>query len=88
MQKVFLCSGAGGEYVHQAACRGADAYLTGEIKHHEELEAAYSRLTCVAAGHYYTEKVFAEFLASYLRKRVPDTAFLLSQIEAAPMRVL
>ena len=54
----------------------------------QELEAAYSRLTCVAAGHYYTEKVFAEFLASYLRKRVPDTAFLLSQIEAAPMRVL
>ena len=88
VQKVFLCSGAGGEYVHQAACRGADAYLTGEIKHHEELEAAYSRLTCVAAGHYYTEKVFAEFLASYLRKRVPDTAFLLSQVETAPMRVL
>ena len=71
-----------------AACRGADAYLTGEMKHHEELEAAQSRLTCVAAGHYHTEKVFGEFLASYLRKRVPDTAFLLSQAEAAPMGAL
>lgn len=88
VKKVFFCSGAGGEYVSQAACRGADAYLTGEMKHHEELEAAYSRLTCVAAGHYYTEKVFAEFLASYLRKRIPDTAFLLSQVEAAPMSTL
>lgn len=88
VRKVFLCSGSGGEYVHQAACRGADAYLTGEIKHHEELEAAYSRLTCVAAGHYHTEKVFAEFLASYLRKRIPDTAFLLSQVESAPMAAL
>lgn len=88
VQKVFFCSGAGGEYVHQAACRGADAYLTGEMKHHEELEAAYSRLTCVTAGHYHTEKVFGEFLASYLRKRVPDTAFLLSQVENAPMRAL
>ena len=85
VQRVFFCSGAGGEYVHQAACRGADAYLTGEMKHHEELEAAQSRLTCVAAGHYHTEKVFGEFLASYLRKRVPDTAFLLSQADAAPM---
>ena len=88
VQKVFFCSGAGGAYVHPAACRGADAYLTGEMKHHEELEAAASRLTCVAAGHYYTEKVFAEFLASYLKKRVPDTAFLLSQAETAPLRVL
>jgi putative NIF3 family GTP cyclohydrolase 1 type 2 len=42
----------------------------------------------VAAGHYHTEKVFGEFLASYLRKRVPDTAFLLSQAEAAPMGAL
>ena len=42
----------------------------------------------VAAGHYHTEKVFAEFLASYLRKRVPDTAFLLSQTEGAPMGAL
>ena len=88
VSKVFFCSGAGGEYVSQAACRGADAYLTGEMKHHEELEAAYSRLTCVAAGHYHTEKVFAEFLASYLRKRISDTAFLLSQIETAPMSTL
>ena len=54
----------------------------------EELEAAASRLTVVAAGHYHTEKVFAEFLASYLRKRVPDTAFLLSQTEGAPMGAL
>ena len=87
-EDIELINGAGGEYVSQAACRGADAYLTGEMKHHEELEAAYSRLTCVAAGHYHTEKVFAEFLASYLRKRISDTAFLLSQIETAPMSTL
>ena len=88
MQRVFFCGGAGGENVSLAACRGADAYLTGEMKHHQELEAAQSRLTCVAAGHYHTEKVFAEFLASYLKKRIPDTAFLLSQAESAPMQAL
>lgn len=85
VSKVFFCSGGGGEYVWQASCRGADGYLTGEMKHHEELEAARSGMTCVVAGHYETEKVFAEFLASYLRKRIPDTAFLISQKERAPM---
>lgn len=86
IKKVFMCSGSGGDGVHFAACRGADAYLTGEMAHHEALDAARTGLTCVVAGHYETEKPFAEFLASYLRKRVPDTAFLLSKAEQAPMQ--
>ncbi len=88
VKKVFLCSGAGGEYAHFAACRGADAYLTGEMKHHEALEAARTGLTCVAAGHYETEKPFAEFLASYLKKRLPGTAFLLSRAETPPFQTV
>lgn len=88
IRKVFLCSGAGGEYASFAACRGADAYLTGEMRHHEALEAARTGLTCVAAGHYETEKPFGEFLASYLKKRIPGTAFLLSQAERPPFQTI
>lgn len=85
VKRVFLCSGSGGEgYAGFAAMRGGDAYLTGEMKHHEALEAARTGLTCVVAGHYETEKVFAEFLAAYLKKRIPDTAFLLSKVERPP----
>ncbi len=88
VKKVFLCGGAGGEYVRFAACRGADAYLTGEMKHHEALDAARTGLSCVVAGHYETEKPFGEFLASYLKKRVPDTAFLLSKTERPPFQTV
>ncbi|RKJ40941.1 Nif3-like dinuclear metal center hexameric protein [Acutalibacter sp. 1XD8-33] len=84
VKKVFLCSGAGGEGPALAACRGADAYLTGEMKQHEALEAAKTGLSCVVAGHYETEIVFAEFLAAYLKKRIPDTAFLISKAEKPP----
>ena len=83
IKKVFLCSGAGGSTVPLAACRGADAYVTGEMKHHEMLAAAATGVTCVVAGHYETEIVFAEFLAAYLRKRLPGAAFLLSKTTAA-----
>lgn len=88
VKKVFLCSGAGGEYVPFAACRGADAYLTGEMRHHEALDAARTGVTCVVAGHYETEKPFGEFLASYLKKRIPDTAFLLSRAERPPFETI
>lgn len=88
VKRVFLCSGAGGEFTRFAAMRGGDAYLTGEMKHHEALDAAKTGLTCVVAGHYETERVFAEFLAAYLKKRVPDTAFLVSRAEKAPMETV
>ena len=81
---MFVCSGSGGGEAGFAACRGADAFVTGEMKHHEALEAARLGLTCVVAGHYETEVVFREFLAAYLKKRVPDTAFLISKAETPP----
>lgn len=82
IKRVFLCSGAGGEFAPYAAMRGGDAYITGEMKHHEALEARKTGLTCVVAGHYETERVFAEFLAAYLKKRVPDTGFIVSRAES------
>ncbi len=84
VKRVFMCSGAGGEFAPYAAMRGGDAYLTGEMKHHEALEARKTGLTCVVAGHYETERVFAEYLAAYLKKRAPDTGFLVSRAESAP----
>lgn len=88
VRKVFLCGGAGGEYAGFAATRGGDAYVTGEARHHEALEAARTGLTTVVAGHYETEKPFGEFLASYLRKRFPGTAFLRSKAEKNPFEVI
>lgn len=84
VRRVFLCSGAGGGFAGFARCRGADAYLTGEMKHHEALEAAAAGVTCVVAGHYETERPFAEFLAAYLKKRLPGAAFLVSKGQGNP----
>ncbi len=86
VKRVFLCAGAGGGFAGFARCRGADAYLTGEMKHHEALEAAATGLTCVVAGHYETERPFAEFLAAYLKKRLPGAAFLVSKSQENPFK--
>lgn len=88
VRRVFLCSGSGGDQAEFAACRGADAFVTGEMKHHEALAAARLGLTCVAAGHYETEILFRKFLAAYLKKRVTDTAFLISKEEKPAFETL
>lgn len=88
VRKVFLCSGAGGGEVAHAACRGADAFVTGEMKHHEALEAARLGLSCVVAGHYETERPAVGFLGAYLRKRFPGTGFLESKEEGNVLEVV
>lgn len=88
VKRVFFCSGSGGEQVEHAAIRGADAFLTGEMKHHEALFARGTGLTVAVAGHYETEVVFAEYLCAYLSKRFPGTGFLVSKAERPVYQVL
>ena len=49
----------------------ADAYVTGEVKHHEWLENA-GRITVVEAGHYATEVPVVDTLAGWLEETFPE----------------
>ncbi len=56
VRRVALLGGSGGSYFHQALEAGADVFVTGEIKHHEALEAVAMGLCVIEAGHYETER--------------------------------
>ena len=67
---VAVCGGGGGDFI--AGCAHlADAYVTGEVKHHEWLENA-ERINVVEAGHYATEVPVVDTLASWLEEAFPD----------------
>lgn len=53
--RVAVCGGAGMSFLHEVIAAGADAYVTGDISHHEMLEAKELGITVVAAGHFETE---------------------------------
>ncbi len=63
---VAVCGGGAGDGVF-AFANTADAYVTGEVKHHEWLAAEQSGLTVVAAGHYTTEVPVVATLAAWLK---------------------
>lgn len=68
IKKVALCGGAGGDFIHNVAEAGCDAYITGEAKHHEFLAAAELGLTLIAAGHFETENPVVAVLAEKLKE--------------------
>lgn len=79
VEKVALCSGAGGEFVFDALKNGADAFVTGEIKHHEILAAGQEKLTLVDAGHFKTEIVAMEPLRKKLSSAFSQVEFRLEE---------
>lgn len=69
---VAVCGGGGGDFI--GGCIGlADAYVTGEVKHHEWL-AAEGRIGVIEAGHYATEVPVVDTLAAWLEEAYPDLA--------------
>ncbi len=84
IRRIGFCSGAGGEFVFDAI-GSCDAYLTGEAKHHELLFAYEREYPVFVAGHYATEKIFAESFRDYLLTKIDDTEFVLSLDENDPV---
>jgi len=82
VRKVAVCGGAGGAFHEIAARAGADAYVTGEINHHDLLPALALGLCVVEAGHYATEKLGINALADCLQTRLDALQYTVRVIKS------
>lgn len=86
--RAGLCSGAGADSLRAAAESGCEAFVTGEAKHHEMIDAENLGVTLVVAGHYFTENVVIGPLAGRLGERFPEVAFVRSEASHCPVMAL
>lgn len=75
VSKVGMCSGSGSDEWPAAAAMGAQAFLTGEVKHHIALEAADAGVVLLEAGHHATEVPGIFALADALQNRLNDVQY-------------
>ncbi len=68
VERVALCGGSGASFIFDAFKKGAEVYITGDIKYHDVQYANELGLTLIDAGHYNTEKVILPVIKSYLEK--------------------
>ena len=88
LRTVAVVGGAGGDYALAAQAKGADAFVTGEVKHHEAIAAQQAGLALYEAGHYHTELPYRERLKAYLDTACPGVEFIVSESERPPMETL
>ncbi len=72
------CSGAGGGEVALAKALGADCFITGEIRHHEALDAVDGGVCVLEAGHFETENPVCEVLRTALQKAADEVEYNLT----------
>lgn len=63
---IALCTGSGAEFISVAAKRGADVYITGDVKYHDMQLAKELGILVVDAGHYGTEAISQTILKDYI----------------------
>lgn len=67
VHRLGCCTGAGGSEIGKAREMGADCFITGEVHHHDALDAVDAGCLVVEAGHFETENPVCEVLRTALQ---------------------
>lgn len=85
--RAAISPGSGKSMIAPAIGKGAEVLITGDIDHHEGIDAVEQGLAIIDAGHYGLEKIFVPYLQEYL-KRETEGIEIITQGKADPFRIL
>lgn len=78
--RVAVCPGSGKSMMGPALELGAQAIVTGDIGHHEGIDAAAMGLAVIDGGHYGLEHIFIHYMETYLRGRLQGVEITCEEI--------
>lgn len=81
ISRVAICPGSGTRYASDALRVGADAYVAGELKHFDILDANSQGMAMIDAGHFETEKPGMVALSARLEAEMRTAELQVGYIE-------
>ncbi|MGB9793156.1 MAG: YqfO family protein, partial [Thermacetogeniaceae bacterium] len=92
VSRVAVCGGSGAALLHQAIRSKADVYVTGDVRHHDALNALAQGIALIDAGHHGTERVIVSVIADYLKDKANEEGCALhvevSEVNTDPFYIL
>lgn len=83
---IALCAGSGGSVLKGV---NADLYLTGEMSHHEVLDAVQKGIHVILTRHSNSERGFLKTAANlYLKSLMPEIEFIVSSRDRDPLETM
>ena len=72
VMRAAICPGSGKSVIKTAIKKGADVLITGDIDHHEGIDAVAQGLAIIDAGHYGLESIFIKDMETYLKENLKN----------------
>ncbi len=86
IKTIAVCAGSGIEALRNIKI---DCYLTGEMKHHDVLDAKESGISVILCGHTETERGYLKVLRRHLLAETEQSIdVLISKADAPPLKTL
>lgn len=72
LRKIAIMPGSGKSYIQNSIQAQVDVMITGDIDHHEGIDAVASGLIIIDAGHYGIEHIFVRYMQEFINNRFHD----------------
>ena len=80
VRTVAVMPGSGGGFIQDALAASADAMITGDVGHHEGIDAVAQGLAVIDAGHYGIEKLFISYMEDFMKRELPGVQIYKAEI--------
>jgi putative NIF3 family GTP cyclohydrolase 1 type 2 len=84
IKTVAFCGGSGASLIASALKAKADAYICGDIKHHDYFNSLEGILL-IDAGHFETEIAIKDLFFSVFSKKIPNFVVYLAKTDKSPI---
>ncbi len=82
VRRIAVCPGSGKGMAEAAKEAGAQVLITGDIGHHDGIDATANGLIVMDAGHYGLEHMFVDFMEIYCADKIdPDVEIWKAPVE-------
>ncbi len=72
IERAAILPGSGSSMIQDAIKAGAEVMITGDISHHNGIDAWEQGLAVIDAGHYGLEQIFVPYMAEFLSRNFPS----------------
>ena len=76
IRRIACCPGSGRGELKEVLRLGVDAFLSGDMGHHEGLDLCEEGISLLDAGHYGLEHIFVHYIAEFLRAQFPEAEII------------
>lgn len=86
--KIGLCTGSGSDYMAEAAQKGCQAYITGDMGYHDGQQAEELGLCVIDGTHYLTENIVVPKLCEYISNRFDSIECIVSKVNGQTLNIV